>query len=75
MTEMTFESIRREDEEGNEYWFARELAPLLDYVQWRNFSAVIKKAIIACEASENDARFHFFNVNKKVDLGLGNNGA
>ena len=66
MTEMSFESIRREDEHGNEFWFARELAPLLDYAQWRNFLPVIEKAMIACEASENEASFHFAQVRKNL---------
>jgi DNA-damage-inducible protein D len=36
-----FEQIKHTDEDGNEFWFARELAPVLEYVEWRNFSKVI----------------------------------
>lgn len=56
----SFESIRQLDEQGNEYWSARDLAPLLDYQQWRNFALVIEKAQQACLASGNpvaDARW------------------
>lgn len=32
-----FEEIRHYGTEGQEFWSARELAPLLDYRGWRNF--------------------------------------
>ena len=37
-----FDDIRHE-EDGIEYWYARELMTLLDYIQWRNFENVVKK--------------------------------
>jgi hypothetical protein len=42
-----FDSIRHLDDDGNEYWFARELMPLLGYVQWRRFEGVIDR-VTAC---------------------------
>lgn len=30
-----FDSVRKVDEQGNEYWSARELMPLLNYAEWR----------------------------------------
>ena len=48
-TEKVFEDIKHVDEEGNEYWYARELMPLLEYSKWENFNNVIKKAVIALE--------------------------
>lgn len=42
-----FDSIRHFDDDGNEYWFARELMPLLGYVQWRRFEGVIDR-VTAC---------------------------
>ena len=38
-----FDDIRHEAD-GIEYWYARELMKLLDYVQWRNFDNAINKA-------------------------------
>jgi hypothetical protein len=38
-----FDRIRREDERG-EYWLARELQPVMQYVQWRDFAVVVEKA-------------------------------
>ena len=40
-----FERIKRTNEAGNEYWESRDLAEVLDYTQYRNFEAVIEKAI------------------------------
>lgn len=37
-----FDDIRHE-EDGIEYWYARELMTLLDYVQWRKFRKCCKK--------------------------------
>ena len=41
-----FDDIRHEAD-GIEYWYARELMKLLDYVQWRNFDNAINKAMIS----------------------------
>ncbi|MEG3117070.1 DNA damage-inducible protein D [Salinicola sp. 4072] len=67
----SFEGIRREDEHGNEFWSARELAPLLEYQQWRNFVQVIDKAKQACAKSGNEVADHFADVSKMVDIGSG----
>ena len=39
----SFESIKHIDENGIEYWSARELQGVLDYKEWRKFENVIKK--------------------------------
>ncbi|NPU93754.1 MAG: DNA damage-inducible protein D [Gammaproteobacteria bacterium] len=67
----SFESIRQLDEQGNEYWSARDLAPLLDYQQWRNFALVIEKAQQACLASGNPVADHFADISKMVGIGSG----
>lgn len=67
----SFESIRRSEENGAEFWFARELAPLLDYQDYRNFLRVIEKARQACEGSGYDIEDHFGEVTKMVDIGSG----
>lgn len=45
----TFEDIKHIDENGIEYWYARELQKVLDYKEWRKFENVIKKAKEACQ--------------------------
>ena len=68
-TEKLFEDIKHIDENGNEYWYARELQPTLKYTQWRRFENVINKAKTACENSNINVDDHFANVGKMVDIG------
>ena len=64
-----FEEIRHYGTEGQEFWSARELAPLLDYRDWRNFQKVLARATQACEASNQAASDHFVETTKMVVLG------
>jgi len=59
-----FESIKHIDEDGGEYWLARELMVILNYTQWRRFNETINKAITACENSDIDINRQFANVGK-----------
>lgn len=67
----TFESHAQQTENGVEFWLARDLQHLLGYTEWRNFTAVVSKAKIACEVSKHAVSDHFVDVNKMVDLGSG----
>lgn len=64
-----FDSIKQLDDEGNEYWYARDLQGVLEYSEWRNFFKVVEKAKIACESSSNLVPMHFVDVNKMVEIG------
>ena len=68
-TNSIFENIKHIDENGNEFWEARELMPLLEYSKWDNFHKVIKHAMIACETSNNKVSDHFPEFRKMVDIG------
>ncbi|MFO7594726.1 MAG: DNA damage-inducible protein D [Desulfocurvibacter africanus] len=65
----TFEDIRHFDEDGSEYWLARELQPLLDYSLWQNFKKVIDKAMESCHQSGHLVENHFIDFNKMVEIG------
>jgi len=65
----TFEDIKRIDEYGNEFWYARELQKVLEYKEWKNFKVVIDKAIMSCKNSEFNVFNHFVEVNKMIELG------
>ena len=67
----SFENIKHIDENGIEFWYARELMKVLSYKDWRYFDAVIKKARIACQNSEINDIDHFVVVNKMVEIGSG----
>jgi len=64
-----FEAIRRVNEEGIEYWTARDLAKVLGYARWENFQNVIPKAKLACANSGYDTSDHFRDITKMVKLG------
>ena len=66
-----FERIKHIDEYGNEYWEARELMPLLEYSKWENFHKVIKRAMIACKASNINVYDCFPEVRKPIISGKG----
>jgi DNA-damage-inducible protein D len=65
----TFESIRKIDDEGHEYWLARELSKVLNYSEYRHFLAVIKRAKNACKNSKQPIENHFEDVLEMVDIG------
>lgn len=56
------------EQDGLEYWLARELQELLEYTQWRNFENVIAKAKIACENSGNPVSDHFADISKTIPM-------
>ncbi|MBQ5429204.1 MAG: DNA damage-inducible protein D [Neisseriaceae bacterium] len=69
--EHIFENIKHIDENGQEYWLARELQPVLEYAQWRRFEEAIERAKIACQNSNHKVSDHFADLGKMVALGYG----
>ena len=67
----TFESIKKIDENGVEYWLSRDLAKILEYADYRNFITVINKAKEACSNSGNDVLDHFGDITEMVTIGSG----
>lgn len=70
-SEQTFESIKRINEYGEEFWYARELQTVLGYTEWRNFLNVIDKAKTACINSTSVIEEHFVDVNKSLPMPKG----
>ena len=68
-SEETFESIKHYTEDGVEFWYARELARVLEYKDFRNFEQIIFKAMDACKNSGFDIANHFGDVTEMVDIG------
>ena len=70
-TTKLFEDIKHIDEDGNEYWFARELMPLLGYSKWERFSNAIEYAKTSCIKSGYNINDHFPGVGKMINIGKG----
>ena len=71
INETIFESIKHVGEDGNEYWYARELQKVLEYTEWRKFVGIIKKAMNACKVSDYMISEHFVGADKMINLGKG----
>ena len=68
-TKKLFEDIKHIDENGIEYWLARELQKVLGYLQWRSINELIERAKIACKESKYSVGDHFAVQRKMVDIG------
>ncbi len=66
----TFEEYAYE-QDGIDYWLARELQTLLGYAEWRNFLNAIEKAKESCKTTGEDVSDHFVDINKMVKIGSG----
>jgi len=64
-----FEDIKKNDENGVEYWTARELMPLLGYKKWEKAEEVVARAAGACMNSGQDVDNHFHRTGKMVKIG------
>ena len=69
--DIIFENIRHIDEDGSEYWLARELQVVLEYKKWQKFINVIESAKISCKQSNFIIDDHFTQVGKMVKIGYG----
>ena len=66
-----FEQIKRLEENGNEWWSARELGKILEYSEYRHFKPVIEKAKEACKNSGQEIANHFEEFLEMVRIGSG----
>ncbi len=71
MAENIFESIKKLDNNGVEYWSSRELASALEYTKYLNFLGVINKAKAACKNSGEVIHNHFAEAGQMVQIGSG----
>jgi DNA-damage-inducible protein D len=66
-----FESIRRTNPQGGEFWSSRDFAKVLGYVNYRHFQAVIEKARTACFNSGQRVEDHFVGSDQMIEIGKG----
>lgn len=67
---IAFDDYSRRDDNGTEYWSARDIMKPLGYSRWENFNEAIKRAIISCETSKTPVECHFREVTKMVQSGV-----
>ena len=70
-TDLSFESLKKLNPHGVEYWSARDLQACLGYTEWRKFKNAIKKAIKSSEQSGNDPSHHIVGADKQIQFGKG----
>lgn len=66
-----FESAKKIDDQGKEYWLARDLMLLLQYDQWKNFAKVIQKAIGSLANTYPHVEHHFAEIGKMIKVAVG----
>lgn len=64
----SFEDIKHIDENGVEFWYARELMPILQYTKWQNFEKIIDKAKMSSKNSDVSVFEHFTDVSKTIKM-------
>lgn len=62
---------KREAPNGEDYWMARDLQPVLGYAEWRSFQGVIEKAKAACKGAGINPQYHFVDTTKVIEAGKG----
>ena len=70
-TMQRLEAAKHTNSSGVEYWMAREVRPILGYVEWRGFENVIERARAALRGNGQDPSHHIVQTNKKVSIGSG----
>ena len=70
-SETIFEDIKHINENGQEFWYARELQKILEYTEYNKFVPAINRAINACEQSGNIVSEHFAHASEMLQIGNG----
>jgi len=66
-----FETIKQINQQGQEFWYARDFQNILGYVKWDKFLFVLDRAKEACVNSGHKIQNHFPHMEKMVDIGSG----
>lgn len=66
-----FESVKKVNDNGAEYWLARDFQSILQYSSWDKFLNVVGKGKEACRNSGHNPADHFSHMVKMVSIGSG----
>lgn len=67
----SLDTLLNKDENGVEFWHARELMKYMGYTKWENFTKVIQRARSACQNAGQPVEAHFRDAKRDVELGSG----
>ncbi len=67
ITQSPFDSIKRYDQNGVEFWTARDFMKLLGYSKYERFQNAINKAKVSCKNAGNSCSEHFSPVSGKTN--------
>lgn len=65
------EQMKKSTSSGVSYWYGREIATFLGYVDWRNFEAVVEKAWTSLLNSDVEPSHHIVETTKLMKFGKG----
>ena len=65
------EAAKRVTEDGIDYWFARDIGPILGYPTWQNFEPAITRAEEALRASGRDPSHQIMPTHRMMERGGG----
>lgn len=71
MGQNLFESIKKINNNGQEFWSARDLMPLLGYEKWQKFAQAIERAMESCKQTGQKVSNHFIGAGKMILIGTG----
>ena len=64
-----FDSIKRTENDGTEYWLATELLAMLGYKSWKRQKETVDRAILSAKNSGENVDSHFADVVQMVQIG------
>lgn len=70
-TMQRLEAVKRQTDQGVDYWMAREIVGVLGYDGWDNFEKVIEKARGALRAMGEDPSHHILEAKVMMEVGKG----
>ena len=70
-TMQRLEGVKRTNSQGDDYWVASEIQPILGYLAWDKFIPVIERAEASIRANGGDPSHHIAHTSKMVGLGSG----
>ncbi len=71
MSNNLFEQIKKMDNNGKEFWSARDLYSILGYTKWENFLTAIERAKESCRNSGQKVEDHLPGARKSSVTGNG----